>query len=46
VKAAGYIEARVNTKDNMFYDVYLEQSSALSAVISVFGNVGLDKGFP
>jgi hypothetical protein len=46
VKTVEYIEERVNTKDNMFYDVYLEQASALSAVISVFGNAGLDKVSP
>lgn len=43
VKTIEYVERRVNTKDNMFYDVFLEQPSALSAIISVFGNAGLDK---
>ena len=46
VKAVGYIEERVNLKDNLFYDVYMEQASALSAVISVFGNAALDKLSP
>lgn len=46
VKTIKYIENRVNTNKNMFYDIFLEQPSALSAIISVFGNVGLDKLSP
>lgn len=46
VGAVDFIEGRVNTKDNVFYEVFQEQASALSAVVSVFANSGLDKVSP
>jgi len=42
VKTVQFIEDKVNTKDDIFYEVFLEQASALTAVISIFGNAGLD----
>ncbi len=46
VDAVGFIESRVNTRDGVFYEVFMEQASALSAVVSVFANSGLDKVSP
>lgn len=42
IKTVKFIEDKTNTRDDVFYEVFMEQASALSAVVSVFGNAGLD----